>query len=443
MNMKTRTSIFLVIVSLGIVFFQSCLKDQADVFEESPSVRMSEYLANAQKILMAPANGWVMYYYPDGSQTYGGFNFTVRFDQKSVEVGCDLAEDLSETVSSLYRLGNDTGPMLSFDTYNVFMHYFSTPSSKNYQAMGGDFDFMLLEVDEDHVKMMGRRSGNIIVMKPLAESGESYLAKVKEVSDDFADCGMSGFSGNVGGLDVKGSIDQTYQQINFSYGEESRQVAYMIAAEGIRLYEPIEIGGVVIDEFKLDAQNLRLTLSGTGETLQGSVPDGYRRYVDYAGEYWLYYNRENEADVKYDSVAVVLSPGVKNSTYLMSGLNDNYDVVWDYDRAKGRLSWQIQTLGHLPNGNEVRLCALDGTTGGFTWPTGKVMGTTEWNGDDSNPVYFINAEYLWSGSRWSNSFYLCMWQPDGTRLSAPASNTGWRFVGNATSIRWIYSLAKK
>lgn len=440
--MKTKINILFAVAVFGFIF-QSCLKDQADVFDESPSVRMTEYLANAKKVLMKPENGWVMYYYPDNYQSYGGFNFTVKFNEENVEVGYERSKDLNKTVSSLYRLGSDTGPTLSFDTNNAFMHLFATPSSSMYQAYGGDFDFMLLEVEDDHVKMMGRRSGNIIVMKPLQESPASYLAKINTVLNDFADCGLSGLNGNIGGQEVKGSVNQAYQQVELSLGEETKQVAYMFTPEGIRLYEPVEVGSSVADEFQFDPKTMTLTLAGTSESLQGSVPEGFRRYGEYAGEYWLYYNRENEADVKYDSVTVVLSPGVKNSTYLMSGLNANYDIVWDYNRSQGTLSWQIQTLGHLPNGNEVRLCALDGTTGGFTWPTNKVMGSTEWNGDVDKPVYYINAEYLWSGSRWSNSFYLCMWDAEGNRLSAPAASTGWLFPRNATLMRWIYSLAKK
>lgn len=440
--MKTRINILLAIVSLGLVL-PSCLKDQADVFDESPSVRMTEYLANAKKVLMKPDNGWVMYYYPDKAQSYGGFNIVVKFGEESVDVGCEFAADLSKTLTSLYRLGNDTGPTLSFDTDNKFMHYFSTPSSSMYQSYGGDFEFMLLEVEEDHVKMMGRRSGNIIVMKPLTENMVSYLEKIKSVYDEFADSGLSKLNGSIGGQEVNGAVDQTYQQITFSYGEESRQIAYMFTPEGVRLYEPLEIGSTVVDELQYDAKTMKLALTGTSESFQGTVPDGFRRYKEYEGEYWLYYNRENEADVKYDSVTVVLSPGVKNSTYLMSGLNKNYDIVWDYNRSKGTLSWQIQTLGHLSNGNEVRLCALDGATGGFTWAANKVMGLTEWNKDVEKPVYYINPEYQWSGPRYANSFYLCMWNSEGDRLSAPSASTGWLFPKNATLIRWIYSLAKK
>lgn len=441
--MKTRINILLAAVSL-VLLLPSCLKDQADIFDESPSARMTDYLANAKKVLMKPDNGWVMYYYPDGSQSYGGYNFTVKFGEENVEVGCDFSSDVAETQTSLYRLGSDTGPMLSFDTENKFMHYFSTPTSSMYQSYGGDFEFMLLEVEDDHVKMMGRRSGNIILMKPLAEDAKAYLEKVKEASDDFAGSGLSGLTGSVGGKEVKGTVDQTYQQITLSYGEESSQVAYMFAPGGIRLYEPLAIGSAVLDELQFDSETMKLTLAGTSESLQGTVPDGFRKYKDYEGEYWLYYNRQNEADLQYDSVAVTLTPGVKNSTYLMSGLNENYDIVWDYNRADGTLSWKRQTLGYLANGYEVRLCALDGATGGYTWTSGVVMSYTEWNGDEDNPVYFLQPKYRWSGNtRMANSIYLRMWDSAGNNVGAPALSTGWCFMNKTTIIRWMYSLAKK
>ena len=200
---------------------------------------------------------------------------------------------------------------------------------------------------------------------------------------------------------------------------------------------------MTFDELKFDASTFKLEIVNSSDVIQGTVPEGFRRYEEYEGEYWLYYNRENEADLKYDSVAVVLSPGVKNSTYKMSGLNPNYDITWEYDRSEGTLTWKIHALGYLPNGNEVRLCAMDGASGGYTWPNKKVMGSTVWNGDEKNPVYYIQPEYLWGGNRVSNSFYLCMWGPNGNRLGAPATSTGWRFLNKLTNVRWLYSLAKK
>lgn len=416
----------------------SCLKDQEDLFDENPTVRMTEYLANAKKVLMSPANGWVMCYYPDNAQSYGGYNYTVKFTDDKVEAGFEFAANLDETVTSLYRLGTDSGPMLSFDTNNDFLHYFSTPSSSNYQAYGGDFEFILLEVEEDHVKMMGRRSGNTIMMYPLEEESGSYLRKVASIAEEFI---ISGMKGAIGGVDFTADIDQDYQQVTFDFGEQSETIAYMFTTEGISLYRPLEIGGVSVRDFTFDPKTLALSVPGVSGEIQGVVPEGYRRYYEYEGDYLLIYNYVSETN--YRSIPVKLVPESTNSTYVMTGLNDKFHFQWRYNRSKGTLAYQYQSLGTMDNGNTVRLCAIDDASGYFTWAANVDYGITVWNGDEANPEYTITPGYSWtSGTRISDAIYLCMWNSAGTRLGAPESNSGWRFPGNATSMK-LHSLVKQ
>lgn len=51
-------------VLAAATMMQSCLKDQEDIFDESPSLRMQAMLDNAKKTLMDSPNGWVLDYYP-------------------------------------------------------------------------------------------------------------------------------------------------------------------------------------------------------------------------------------------------------------------------------------------------------------------------------------------------------------------------------------------
>lgn len=439
--MKTRYIWFLASALAAGVSLQACLKEQEDVFDESPSARMTEYLDNAKRILTAPENGWLMYYWPNSKLSYGGFSYVVKFSEESVEVGFELSDDPSATKSSLYRMGSDNGPVLSFDTNNDFLHYFSTPSSKLYQGYGGDFEFTLLEAEAGHVKMQGRRSGNIIMMYPMTEDMTEYFTDVAAVSENFV---ISGMEGTVGGQEVKAAVDLDYRQVDFTVGGETIRKAFRFTRDGICLHDPVEIGGVQVEALSFDPETYKMSIAGTNEVLQGTVPEGHRRWEEYAGDYWLVYNREDEADVQYDSVRVSLVQGDKNSTYLMKGLNDNYDVAWAYNRMKGVLTWGVQTLGYMDNGYEVRLIAMDGKTTGFTWPSNTVLGMTQWNGSEDAPVYRIIPQYTWSSTRHSYSFYLCCW--DGsTRKSAPAANTGWRFSLNGSAsdrMKWIYSLEK-
>ena len=437
--MKTNIKVLFATVLIGLAF-QSCLKDQADVFDESPSARMVEYLADVQKILVEPENGWVMYYFPDKSQIYGGFTYTLKFDQESVEVGFELADDVSKTLTSLYRLGSDTGPMLSFDTQNDYIHYFATPSSKKYQGMGGDFEFMILEADKEHVKMMGRRSGNIITMYPLADDTPTYFQKLESSVGDFV---IEGMKGTVGGVETSVAIDRDDRQLTFTFGEDSKSVAYVYTLTGVRLYKPVTIGSVSVDELVFDEPTFKLSIPGSTDVLEGVVPEGYRRFSEYAGDYLLIFNRDGEEDQEYDSLPVTLTPGENNSTYLMSGLNDNYSITWNYDRYNGTLSWTHQILGTMENGNQVRLIAGDSKTTSYQTVSNKVFGITQWNGDEAKPVYYINAAYTWSTTRHSDAFQLRRYSAKGSSLGVVAANSGWRFPGELDKLPFVYALVKK
>ena len=63
----------------AVCVLSSCVKDQEMLFDKSATVRLNEALANAQKVLTSATNGWVMHYYPEGDQIYGGFMHTMVF----------------------------------------------------------------------------------------------------------------------------------------------------------------------------------------------------------------------------------------------------------------------------------------------------------------------------------------------------------------------------
>lgn len=439
--MKNTIKIFVAAVAL-LFSLQSCLKEEKDLFVDTPTARMTEYLANAKKVLMKPEKGWLLHYYPHSAQSYGGYSFTIKFGEESATVGTEIAVNLDATIESLYKLGTDSGPMLSFDTNNDFMHFFATPSSGMYQGYGGDFEFMILEVADDHVKLMGRRSGNVMMMYPLTEDGPEYLKKVAKTAEDFL---ISGMKGTIGGVEVTADFDKSYQQVDFNIGGETTSVAYSYTDQGLRLYEPVSIGDLSIQELNYNAAEMKVSPKGTPDILEGTFPEGFRFYDDYLGTYTMVYNKTDEDDDAFNTVTVTLKEGVKNSTILMSGLNDKYDIEFQYDRGKGVLTWHHQTLGTMDNGYTVRLCAIC-QAGSFTWSATATFGTTEWNGDTENPEYKLIPGYRFSNGQGSTGFYLCTWTDAGVRSSAPTAASGWRFIVNGsstTSIRSIYSLIKQ
>ena len=57
--MKKTNIACLLLVTLPLLL-QSCLKDQDDIFSESASARMSNYLKNAADVLVGADNGLVL-----------------------------------------------------------------------------------------------------------------------------------------------------------------------------------------------------------------------------------------------------------------------------------------------------------------------------------------------------------------------------------------------
>lgn len=172
----------------------SCLKDQEDLFTDSASARTSKYLANVKKVLTSSQNGWVLNYYPDRNLSYGGYAYTLQFDDQNVTVFSELSSDNEPSKTSTYILNNEDGPVLTFDTYNEYMHVFSTPHGSSgaggYQAYDGDFIFIVMNISEDEntITLKGNRSGNIMYMHRLTgeETAATYIAKIKAIKKEMA-----------------------------------------------------------------------------------------------------------------------------------------------------------------------------------------------------------------------------------------------------------------
>lgn len=238
-----KKSIFLIILVTLIV---SCNEIGEDaVFSTSASERTTAAVNEFNDKLTASAEGWVFEYYPDNTQQYGGYNYVVSFNEnKDVDVYSELVSDFSTPETSSFNVIAVGGPVLTFDTYNSLMHQFSTPTQDLYQALGGDYEFLLSSSSEvDVIKAKGRVSGNNLKLIKLNETAQSYLAKVKDVNQFLS--GASIFKNGV--------FVPTFQR-NFTFNEdgEDLKIAYIVTGKGIKLYESVFLDGNEVSEFVLD-----------------------------------------------------------------------------------------------------------------------------------------------------------------------------------------------
>lgn len=247
--------IYLLLLIICPLIFQACLKDQNDLFDKSPSERMDEALSNYKKVLASSDKGWLLEYYPERNQSYGGYNYIIQFTESTVKAHVDIAADISESSDeTLYQLIADSGPVISFDTYNSFLHYFATPSSSMYQAYQGDFEFILMGLsdDQNEIRLKGKRSGNTMVLRRMTEDAVSYLTKVLNVEDEIT---APEYRINIGNEQFACTLSSRI--LSFQYpGDDDAivdvQTAYCVTDKGIRFYEPLDINGVTVDEFILE-----------------------------------------------------------------------------------------------------------------------------------------------------------------------------------------------
>lgn len=377
-------------LAISLFSMQSCLFNQEDVFDQSSSERLSAVKDNARNVLMAAPNGWLLEMYPQSEQEHGGFAYTLKFSELEVEV---QTERMSGVYTSYYKMIDDNGPVLIFDTYNKAIHEFSTPSGSSdaYEAMHGDFEFVVVEATPELVTLRGSRTGNTMYMRPLQESAESYLAKIDDIASRFM---MTSIKGQLGETDVEAKIDTDTRHFTFNIGGESKTLAYALTDKGLRFYKPVTIDGREFETFELTDGGKSLTISdgvAQGTSFNAVFPEGYRMFADYAGNYTFKYSK--------GEFPVTLVPSTDGKSYRMQGVNENYEIVLNYSKGTGTLSMctQILTMGgeYFKNGNNyIAMLAWDSVKGYSSYSNKNGL-VTKWNGDEVNPVYELVDNGNW------------------------------------------------
>lgn len=328
---------------------QSCLKDQEDIFDEPASQRMQATLDNAKEVLMSAENGWLFDYTPDATHRYGSFIYTVKFDDANVTVGCEL--DPEQTFTSLYKLTNDNGPMLSFDSYNEFMHFFATPiaTGGDYHGFEGDFEFIIMETTPDLVTLKGKRTGNIMYLRKLNEDPADVLNAVMAISDKLI---VQLADGAIGETAVHADINGSTRYIEFSWGgdepvaqsdDEAEETAvenageyFLPTATGIRFLAPVTVAGETINELAYDVNTFVFTgtsTSGTAISLQGDMDPSYSFIDAFEGNFTI-----NHAGGSLD---VTLTPISKDKVKISTG---SFDLIAGYDKSIGALVLLSQVM---------------------------------------------------------------------------------------------------
>lgn len=238
------------ILSFFIIFtLAACTPEEKDLFDDSSANRIEASLTQVNKVLMGAKNGWLMQYYPNATQKYGGYNLFLSFSADgTVTAGSDVA-GIGERATSLYSLKQSAGAVLSFDTYNFVIHFFASPDSGIGgigTGMEGDYDFTVMEeCTPERVVLKGTKSGSLAIMTPLAENidWDEQIEKIFDMNDIMQEYPAFIFEDGNYSQDLTVSwnrlviTEKEGDNIVYSYAP------FVLTADGLEFYRPFTLNG--------------------------------------------------------------------------------------------------------------------------------------------------------------------------------------------------------
>ena len=356
MKNKITKYILLAFTCLGL---QACLFQEDDIFEKSSANRAAENVAELQELLVNVPNGWKMEYYPGTDYSMGGITLLCRFDGNNVtlmsEVG-SVKTASGKEASSLYKVTSEESTVLTFDSFNEFIHCFSEPIMGMNTNLEGDYEFVYMGQEDNKIILQGRRYHNTMVMTPLTQgvNWKDYLGQLNLIEREAF---LKTYSLMVGGQEVGNAVRTSHLFSLTVEGQTSSSVPFIYTPEGIRFKDEITIQGKTVQNFVWNKEDMTFT-SSDEETadvvLKAYYPQDYTPYEDYLGTYYMYYREYEKYNEEEDKVefrpgymAVELQQKVAGESFVLT--SDKLEttaanIVITYDKATGKLIIKPQNV---------------------------------------------------------------------------------------------------
>ncbi len=272
------------------IVLAACTNEQDDLFNDSSANRADAAIVANRNILTDASNGWLMEYYPEAYQGYGGYNVLVDFETDgTVKVASEFYSP-EDVETSLFTVKQSAGIVLSFDTYNEIFHMFSDPSDPlgwggSGYGLEGDYDYQILEATAEKVVLKGKKTGGIAVLTPMTQDWSEYIASIQESEAVMA--------ANKLQLEINSTpipVTISYRTLTFTYEEggnsTSKTASYIVTPTGYKFYQPIEILGNEIEGFTYNvADDSFTTIGSVAATMLKIVPPINEQFV--AGDWFI------------------------------------------------------------------------------------------------------------------------------------------------------------
>lgn len=410
-----------ILIGTAVLGLSACsLHDDTELFGEPAAERLEKNVAADKTLLESAANGWELHLWTGKDYSGGGYTYFMKFANDKVTVSSDIAPANMKTTSS-YDVISDQGPVLTVNTYNEIFHYLAEPSMDDDDGEQQDYEFVIMRTTNDSIYLRGKKWGNHMVMTRVAESTswEDEINKIQQMDEDL----MRTFS-LVEGNDTLGGVSLGDDRI-LTYTDKSgyKKIPYYVSTKGITLLQPLEVNGKALQELNYDADDMSLNPDGAtaqGLKLSVKLPKNYMKYSEFAGDYNMttYWGASK--------LTLHLVPAGDGKTYLLKGMNANFDLTLTYDKTSGTLSLNTQHLIDMGD-KQVWLCGWNAFGEGYlTWSTDAGMIVSRDTNEAGTVLKFEPNDYV---GLTTDSFILVLFS------GSPSNDT---FVGNAKGIDALY-----
>lgn len=410
-----------ILIGTAVLGLSACsLHDDTELFGEPAAERLEKNVAADKTLLESAANGWELHLWTGKDYSGGGYTYFMKFANDKVTVSSDIAPANMKTTSS-YDVIADQGPVLTVNTFNEIFHYLAQPSMDDDDGEQQDYEFVIMRTTNDSIYLRGKKWGNHMVMTRVAESTswEDEINKIQQMDEDL----MRTFS-LVEGNDTLGGVSLGDDRI-LTYTDKSgyKKIPYYVSTKGITLAKPLEVNGKALQELDYDADDMSLNPDGAtaqGVKLSVKLPKNYMKYSEFAGDYNMttYWGASK--------LTLHLVPAGDGKTYLLKGMNANFDLTLTYDKTSGTLSLNTQHLIDVGD-NQVWLCGWNAFGEGYlTWSTDAGMIVSRDTNEAGTVLKFEPNDYV---GLTTDSFILVLFS------GSPSNDT---YKGNAKGIDALY-----
>lgn len=367
-----RKTYYLLGMLLTVVLAASCVGKEDAIFEDKPAVRMNKIIAECEEVLRSASNGWMGNYYPEVNYKIGGYAMHFKFEGKNVTISCETQTNVAPGVEdrSEWKMDQSQGPVLSIDTYNKVLNYFSeVKNSSDTDGLAGDYEFVVVSISEDknEITLKGKKRGNELKLTRCSDDFNvaDYYADIVRFADSMIDYPTFEISINE---EVYGFASVVQRKMTIEWVEgviaSATDIPFSYASNAIVFAQPLVIskktatkatssGNIVLNglnwdstkEEYIDDQNLSMSL-------KPKFPEGFQlTYGSILGDWEIEYDATSAGSSGSNKPRltghVTFSRNVLGASYWLSG--DVFDfpgMEVKYDALKGCV---VITSSYIPD----------------------------------------------------------------------------------------------